>query len=170
MQIHPIITRLASGSVYLFAFAVAIYAIVSPYMETTPFGGLKISVYLEKECANNICGNLPSSEFKNQGKALYALYVVFVILAGLAFILLLLNQRTYYNALGFLLLGVALATLITLIVVIKTSYSEMATAQYNYEMTTASILMIIACCFMIVKQMYSNDVIRPVIKKILHHK
>jgi len=166
MKINPVVSRLASGSVYLFAVGVAIYALVAPYMEMN-FDKQQLEQYLDKECIDNTCA--PLRDFaKPMSNALYALYVIFVILAGIEFILLLANKRMLYNWIGLLLLAIALGTMITLIIIVKTPYIKLLSTNYYYDFTSASILMIIACCFIVVKQFFSNDLIRTVVKRIIH--
>lgn len=166
MKLTPVVSRLASGSVYLFAVGVAIYALVAPYMSMN-LNKKQLDQYLDKECIDNTCAPL-SDFYKPTATALYALYVIFVILVGITFILLLANKRMLYNWIGLLLLAIALGTMITLIVITKTTYLTLLSTNYYYDFTSASILMIIACCFIIVKQIFSNDLIRTVVKRIIH--
>ena len=161
MQINPVVSRLASASVYLFAIGVAIYAITAPVMKLDEYTSV---YYLDKYCFNNKC-EAHSTIFKPYYDALYALYITFIILAGLCFILLLTNQRKLYSLIGLLLLAVSIGTMIFLIRIIKTTTWSGSTP---YEFTSASILMVIAFCFMIVKQLFSNDIIRGLLQKIIH--
>ena len=128
-------------------------------------GNSTIDVYFEKMCKNGECQNLKDSIFRewgSVGKALQALYIVLVILASVCFLLYVFNQKRIFNIASLLLLAIALATMITLIIVVQTSKMF----DNTMEFTSASILIIIACCFMIVKQLFANDYIRNGLGKI----
>jgi hypothetical protein len=157
-------TLLISGLVFLFTVGIAIYALNAPYMKYS-IGNSTIDVYFEKMCKNGECQNLEDSIFREWvsiGKALQALYIVLVILAGVCFLLYVFNQKRIFNIASLLLLAVALATMITLIIVVQTSKMF----DNTMEFTSASILIIIACCFMIVKQLFANDYIRNALGKV----
>ena len=165
MQINPVVSRLASASVYLFAIGVAIYAITAPYMKAENYNTV-LDIYIDKACVDNKCEN--DKFFDMQSNALYALYITFIILAGLCFIFLLTNQRKLYSWIGLLLLALSIGAMIYLIIAIKTSFIKIWWVVVNFEFTSASILMVIAFCFMIVKQLLSNDIIRGLVRKIIH--
>lgn len=168
-------TLLISGLVFLFTVGIAIYALNAPYMKTS-IQNYKFDIYFEKMCSDGECQNLEDTflkEWVDTGKALQALYIVLVILAGVCFLLYVFNQKRIFNIAGLLLLVVALATMITLIVVVKVMKIELKNILFNIpidestmEFTSASILIIIACCFMIVKQLFANDYIRNALGKV----
>lgn len=157
-NLPPWATRVLSGSVYLFVVAVGIWSLMEPYMKYEVPD--TIEVYFDKQCLVGVqCDSLDNDLNRlwyNQGMALQALYILLIILAGVCFLLYVFNQKRIFNILSFVLLAIALGTLITLIVIVKTS----SFLNIDMEFTSASILIIIACCFMIVKQFFSNDYIR----------
>ena len=165
MKINPVVSRLASASVYLFAIGVAIYALFAPYMKAENDNTV-LDIYMDKACVDNKCEK--DKFFDMESNALYALYITFIILAGLCFILLLTNQCKLYSWIGLLLLALSIGAMIYLILVIKYSSIEIWWVEVNFDFTSSSILMIIAFCFMIIKQFYSNEIIRGLLRKIIH--
>ena len=122
-NLPPWATRLLSGSVYLFVVAIGIWAVMQPYMKYEAPD--TIEVYFDKQCLVGVqCDSLDNDlnrPWYNQGMALQALYILLIILAGVCFLLYVFNQKRIFNILSFVLLAVALGTLITLIVIVKTS-------------------------------------------------
>ena len=161
---HQYITLILSVSVYLFVIGITIWALTAPYMEAKIFG-LNLEVYLTKECISDQCEEYkddPNSKaFMQNGQALMALYIIFLITAAVCMMLYLAKRKTLCNYAGLLTLGMALATMITLIIIVKTTNYGVIK---NFDFSSASILMIIACCFMIIKQVMANGIIRSLIK------
>jgi hypothetical protein len=154
-----------SGSVYLFVIGITIWALTAPYMEAKIFG-LNLEVYLTKECINGQCAEYKDDDpigkiFMQNGQALMALYIIFLIAAAVCMMLYLAKKKTLCDYAGLLTLGMALATMITLIVIVKTTTIGIIN---SFEFSSASILIIISCCFMIIKQIMANGIIRSLIK------
>lgn len=166
-NLPPWATLILSGLVFLFTFAIGIYALTAPYMKYS-MGNITSDIYFDKECVDGVCQKLVDTNLKDwdaTGKALQALYIILVILSAVCFLLYVFNQKRIFNMVSLLLLLIALTTMITLIVVVQTYYvnsklTGITIANTGMEFTSASILMIIACCFMIVKQIFANDYIR----------
>jgi hypothetical protein len=177
---HPVLLRSLNTSVYLFAIGITIWSLLSPYMKTningiSSFGiisDITIDHYLDKFCLNNICINNSDSNATDNPQihaetALYALYIIFIILAGVYFTLFISNKYTKINTyIGIVLLALSFAIMFTLIIVIKTASINLVNKKYNYTFTSASILMIIACCFIIINQAFANSTIRSIHQKI----
>lgn len=169
-MVHPIILRSISSSVYVFAVIIGILAIVYPYAKTTSLR-VESEIYVDKVCVNinnqskcmsltNIPTNVPDDSFLvDISTTLYALFVIFIILSGVCFILCVTNVQVQYvnSSVGLLLFIIAIATLITLIVAVTHKYLIS-----TFDFTSTSILMIIACCFMIIKQVFANNVLRSI--------
>lgn len=157
---------------YLFAIGITIWALYQPYMTTEIYGD-KIDEYFDKQCINNKCDS-PLPLFADSGKALNALYITFIILASLCLALSFTKYTKICNIVGLLLLGMALAVIITLIIFIKTLHLEITVIdkEFYYNITTASILVIVVCCLMIVKQLTYNNILhsigRAIFSKLKH--
>jgi len=169
MQLSNWITVSLTLLAYLFSIAVGIYALMSSYMK---YNDINMDIYFDKTCINNFPYNECSSDkriffYSTEGKVLYILYIMFVILTGLCLLLILLKQQTLFNILSFLLLCISIAGLICLILFVKLNYIE-GNIKYNPDFTNASYLMIIAFVFMITKQLFDNSIIRNFGLKILH--
>ena len=158
---HQYISIILSVSVYLFVIGITIWALTAPYMEAKMLGDLKLEVYLTKECISGQCVEYKDDSkgkiFMKKGKALSALYIIFLISAAVCMILYLAKKKTLCDYAGLFTLGMALATMIILIVIVKTTSDGKIN---SFEFSTASILIIISCCFMIIKQIMSNGVLR----------
>lgn len=171
-KLPPWATRFLSGLVFLFVVGVVSYALTEPYMKNHIY-----EINFDKKCdKNNNCSEL-YDEWKSYGPVLKALYITLISLAGICFILYITNLKPIFNIISFLLLAVAIATLITLIVIVKTSYVENKflltneiLSETHMKFTSASILVIIACCFMIVKPLFANDYIRNLLLKLIPHR
>lgn len=172
------VLRIIGESVYIFACAVAIYSIFVPYMTTTnALGNTKYDIYLDKKCIDDKCST-DNNIYSSQSTALYALYLIFIVLSGIFFILSITNKYAKINSyIGLVLLFVALAILITINIVINISYLKLSylwnpsnefNSQYNY--TPASILICVVCSFVIIKQCFSNDILHSFIKMIFRRK
>jgi hypothetical protein len=61
----------------------------------------------------------------------------------------------------------ALAVMITVIIIAKTSYFTMIGIKNYFNLSTASILVIVACCLMIVKQLVYNSMLHSVGRDIM---
>jgi len=152
-------------SIYLFVIGITIWALTAPYMEANILG-LNLEVYLTKECISDQCVEYKDDDpkgkiFMQNGQALMALYIIFLITAAVCMMLYLAKMKTLCNYAGLLTLGMALATMITLIVIVKTTTVGKI---ISFEFSSASILIIISCCFMIIKQIMANGIIRSLIK------
>ena len=159
---HQYISIILSLSVYLFVIGITIWALTAPYMEAKILGDLKLEVYLTKECISGQCVEYKDDDFKGKifmkkGKSLSALYIIFLITSAVCMMLYLAKKKTLCDYAGLFTLGMALATMITLIVIVKTTTADKIN---SFEFSTASILIIISCCFMIIKQIMSNGVLR----------
>jgi len=167
------LTVMLNLMVYLFSIGVGIYALMSSYMK---YNDINMDIYFDKTCINNFPYNECSSDkniffYSTEGIVLYILYIMFVILTGLCLILILLKQqKTFFNILSFLLLSVSIAGLVCLILFVKLNYVYFVSVKFVPEFTTASYLMIAAFVFMIIKQFFDNSIIRNTCKKILHLK
>ena len=169
MQIISQLPRLLCVITYLFAIIITIWALYQPYMTTVNIGE-KMVVYMDKNCIGDDCDR---SLYTNSGTALNALYIIFVILASLCLVLSFTKYTKICNIVGIILLGMALAVMITLIIIVKTSYLDIGgMVKFYYNMTTASILVIVVCCLMIVKQLTYNNILhsigRTVFSKLKH--
>ena len=162
---HQYITLILSVSIYLFVIGITIWALTAPYMEANILGGLNLEVYLTKECISDQCEEYKDDPnrkiFMQNGQALMALYIIFLITAALCMMLYLAKMKTLCNYAGLLTLGMALATMITLIIIVKTTTIGIIN---SFEFSSASILIIISCCLMIIKQIMANGIIRSLIK------
>ena len=172
MRIISQLPRLLCVITYLFAISITIWALYQPYMTTVAIGE-NIDIYMDKECIGDKCDSSLSSLFANSGTALNALYIIFVILASLCLVLSFTKYTKICNIVGIILLGMALAVMITLIIIVKTSYLDIGgMVKFYYNMTTASILVIVVCCLMIVKQLTYNNILhsigRTVFSKLKH--
>ena len=159
---HQYISIILSVSVYLFVIGITIWALTAPYMEAKMLGDLKLEVYLTKQCISGQCAEYKDDDFKGKifmkkGKALMALYIIFLISAAVCMMLYLAKKKTLCDYAGLFTLGMALATMIILIVIVKTTSDGKIN---SFEFSTASILIIISCCFMIIKQIMANGVLR----------
>jgi len=158
---HQYISFILSVSVYLFVIGITSWALTAPYMEAKMLGDLKLEVYLRKECINGQCAEYKDDPkgkiFMKNGKTLSALYIIFLITSAVCMMLYLAKKKTLCDYAGLLTLGMALATMITLIVIVKTTTADKIN---SFEFSTASILIIISCCFMIIKQIMANGILR----------
>lgn len=171
MQIISQLPRLLCVITYLFAIIITIWALYQPYMTTVAIGE-NIDIYMDKNCIGDDCDRYRSF-YANSGTALNALYIIFVILASLCLVLSFTKYTKICNIVGIILLGMALAVMITLIIIVKTSYLDIGgMVKFYYNMTTASILVIVVCCLMIVKQLTYNNILhsigRAVFSKLKH--
>jgi hypothetical protein len=137
---------------------------------TTVNVGEKMVVYMDKDCIGDDCDR---SLYANSGKTLNALYITFIILISLCLALSFTKYTKICNIVGLLLLSMALAVMITLIIIVKTSYLDIGgMVKFYYNMTTASILVIVVCCLMIIKQLTYNNILhsigRAVFSKLKH--
>ena len=164
---HQYISFILSVSVYLFVIGIISWALTAPYMEAKMLGDLKLEVYLRKECINGQCAEYKDDPkgtiFMQNGKTLTALYIIFLITAAVCMMLYLAKKKTLCDVVGLLTLGIALATMITLIAKVKKNTTDGKIIS-SFEFSSASILIIISCCFMIIKQIMANGIIRSLIK------
>jgi hypothetical protein len=160
---HQYISFILSVSVYLFVIGIISWALTAPYMEAKIPGDLKLEVYLKKECINGQCVEYKDDDPKGKiymqnAKKLMALYIIFLITAAVCMMLYLAKKKNLCDVIGLLTLGIALATMITLILKVKknTTYGIIN----SFEFSSASILIIISCCLMIIKEIMTNGFIR----------
>jgi hypothetical protein len=168
MQIKSLLPRVLCVITYLFAISITIWALYQPYMKTTILDA-NMDIYMDKTCINNTCESNNNTNFGKQGNALYALYIIFIVLAILCLVLSFTKYTKICNIVGLLLLGMALAVMITLIIIVKTSYINVA-VNFNYNFTIASILVIVVCCLMIVKQSVCNSMLHSAGRAIMRMK
>jgi len=164
MQVSSYLPRVLCVITYLFAIGITIWAVYKPYMNSIIFDA-NIDIYMDKECINNNCDASDMYMFANriQGTALQILYIIFIVLAILCLVLSFTKHTKLCSIVGLLLLGMALVVMITLTIIIKTSRNKITindTKYYNF--TLASILVIVACCLMIVKQLIYNGMLHSV--------
>lgn len=142
----------------LAVIGVTIYCILSPYMRVlVPSNNLYdiVDFSFDKVCINyNSCSSdskLINESLRSSQTALYALYIILIIFVGIFTILHLLNIniKPLWIPYG-LMIMIAIATLITLIVTVKT-YSIVNT---DAEFSNSSVLMIVILCMLIVKKVY----------------
>jgi len=131
-------------------------------MEAKMLGGAKLDVYLRKECINGQCAEYKDDDpigkiFMQNGQALMALYIIFLIAAAVCMMLYLAKKKTLCDAVGLLTLGMALATMITLIAKVKKTTTDGIIN--SFEFSSASILIIISCCLMIIQQIMANGIL-----------
>jgi len=160
---HQYISFILSVSVYLFVIGIISWALTAPYMEAKIPGDLKLEVYLTKECINGQCAEYKDDDFKGKifmknGKALSALYIIFLITAAVCMMLYLAKKKTLCDVVGLLTLGMALATMITLIAKVKKNTTDGKIIS-SFEFSSASILIIISCCLMIIQQIMANSIL-----------
>jgi hypothetical protein len=159
---HQYISFILSVSVYLFVIGITSWALTAPYMEAKMLGDLKLEVYLRKECINGQCAEYKDDPkgkiFMKNGKTLMALYIIFLITAAVCMMLYLAKKKTLCDVVGLLTLGIALATMITLIAKVKNTTTDGIIN--SFEFSSASILIIISCCLMIIKQIMANGILR----------
>ena len=163
---HQYISLILRVSIYLFVIGITIWALTAPYMEAKIFG-LNLEVYLTKECINGQCAEYKDDDpigkiFMQNGQALMALYIIFLITAAVCMMLYLAKKKTLCDVVGLITLGIALATMITLIAKVKKTTTDGIIN--SFEFSSASILIIISCCLMIIKQIMANGIIRSLIK------
>jgi hypothetical protein len=168
MKMNPMVGLFLSSSVYLFVIGITIWALTAPYMNAR-VSGMQLDMYFTKQCVSGQCADYSSSNKEDKsnirmmhnGQALMALYIIFLISAAVCMILYLAKQKTLCNYAGILTLYIAIATMVALIIIVKTTNYGVIK---NFDFSSASILMIIACCFMIIKQVMANGIIRSVVK------
>jgi hypothetical protein len=73
-------------------------------------------------------------------------------------ILYLAKKKTLCDVVGLLTLGMALATMITLIAKVKKNTTDGKIIS-SFEFSSASILIIISCCLMIIQQIMANSIL-----------
>jgi hypothetical protein len=159
---HQYISFILSVSVYLFVIGITIWALTAPYMEAKMLGGAKLDVYLRKQCINGQCAEYKDDPkgkiFMKNGKTLMALYIIFLITSAICMMLYLAKKKTLCDVVGLITLGIALATMITLIAKVKNITTDGIIN--SFEFSTASILIIISCCLMIIQQIMANGFLR----------
>lgn len=161
-------------SVYLCIFIVffsMLYAIMSPYMKLNTFG-YNIDYYLEKVCNGSICEK-NDNQWKKNGESLLALYIIFIIITTFCCILYLINKKTEYNWFSFILLGFAISIIITLTIILTTSTMLVGdtNSRYtnsNFQITPASILVLVVCSVVLLQHLVLNDITRTYIAKLYH--
>ena len=158
---HQYISLILRVSVYLFVIGITIWALTAPYMEANILGGLNLEVYLTKECISDQCAEYKddsnSKAFMQNGQALMALYIIFLITAAVCMILYLAKKKTLCDVVGLITLGIALATMFTLIAKVKKTTTDGIIN--SFEFSSASILIIISCCLMIIQQIMANGIL-----------
>jgi hypothetical protein len=166
MTTSDMLRRLPGASVYLFAIGITIWAFLAPYLnfQINMMGSkANVDVYLTKECVDNQCST-PTS-YKDKDTVLTVLYSVYLALAVLCFALYLYKPMgTLYNIAGLCIFAVALAAMITLIVIVKTSNFTILGSTFYSSLTSVDITMIIAFCFIMVKQFFSNGYFRALFR------
>lgn len=180
MQMLSYLPRVLCVITYLFAISITIWALYQPFMKTTIFYAnmdRNIDIYMDKTCINNTCesnddNNNNNTNFGKQGNILHILYIVFIVLASLCLVLSFTKYTKICNIVGLLLLGMALAVMITLIIFVRTVPLHINTIvkkqlAYNFTFTVASILVIVVCCLMIVKQLVYNGMLHSVGRAIM---
>lgn len=158
-KMNPKFIYITNLITYVFVVGVTIYALLTPYM-TISANNITIDSYVSKDCVNDTC------QSSNNGTALYVLYMIFMMLAMMMFIICLFkfnnkNAIMVKYLMGLGILGIAFGTMLTLIILVKTA---------NMNFTSASILVIIACCFVIIKQFLSNRLLHSIPSKLFRMK
>lgn len=158
----------------LFVVAVAIYGLVSPFMSvkmevqvpglavqavgdvpgaapTTVF--TLVDYYVDKVCTNDVCVNIESSNepIANIQKALYALYIILivVVVAFLVLHMLKVDIKPWWLT-SVVLIALSLTILLLLVVNVKTYTLNGASGDF----TTASTLMLVAVSMLIFKKLF----------------
>lgn len=161
MQLSSYLPRVLCVITYLFAIGITIWALYQPYMSTSILGA-NLDEYMDKECRNNICQPISDNGWKLQGTVLQILYIIFIALASLCLVLSFTKHTKLCGIVGILLLCIALAVMITVIIIAKTSYFTLIGTKSYFNLSTASILVIVGCCLMIVKQLVYNSILHSV--------
>jgi hypothetical protein len=166
MKVPSYLPRALCVIKYLFVIGITIWALYQPYMNTSMLGA-NIDEYMDKECSDNVCQPISDNGWKMQGAALEILYIIFIVLAILCLVLSFTKHTKLCNIVGILLLCMALAVMITVIIIAKTSYFTLIGTKNYFNLSTASILVIVACCLMIVKQLVYNSMLHSVGRAIM---
>ncbi len=159
--------------IYLAVFGLMIGAFIEPiliYNINRLRESLNVSVYLLETCftrsatgrdTEKICKDNDEAIEKTNAltKTAFALYITFIILAGICFLLYLGKQYKYCNIIELFLLFITIGIIITVIVAFK----EIKLGTLNSELGNGGILAIVASCLMIVKILYFNTYIRRLI-------
>ena len=156
---------LTAAPVFVFAFVILIYALIVPYMVYN-LHNQTISVYVDKVCVDNVCENENPLINAQIGKFLMGMYIIMIVLSFICFVLYVAGNK-YYNWVGI----VALIGAVTLVVAIPVIISQSALIlpvlgkkmNFKPEFTTTSILVVIACSLIIVKQIFNNRILHSIV-------
>jgi hypothetical protein len=159
--------------IYLAVFGLMIGAFIEPiliYNSKNLRQSLNVSIYLLETCVTGtatgkdtqkICRDNEETNEKTNAltKTAFALYITFIILAGICFLLYLGKQYKYCNIIELFLLFITIGIIIIVIVAFK----EIKLGTLNSELGNGGILAIVASCLMIVKILYFNTYIRKLV-------
>ena len=158
---------LTSAPVFLFAFASMVYALTASYMDYK-IQNQTIGVHVDKVCVGDMCESESPLVDPAKGKFLMAMYII-MLLVSLACFGLYVAGNKYYSGVGIVALVGALTLIIAVPVIVSTSTYSISfmgqTMKFSPTMSTASILVLIACIFIVIKQFFNNRILHSLVGK-----